>query len=298
MSDFHLFEVVNAIDHELPDGETVVGRSADCDIRLLSSSVSRKHGVFTVEGEQLRYTDLGSSNGSFVNGQAINKPTALQHGDAVIVGEFQFSVTSAAMVTASDDAQATQLSDSGAGDVPAMWSENAGLEQASGTELFADTNASDAVKAYREGRLSTPPLADTARLVGLSESLRGEVFELRADGNDKQNWNIGRDANRADLQLNEASVSGQHAQLARDGARWKIVNWMSTNGTFVNDQKGLSTYLKHGDIIRMGSAELAFELPQPAADSTPEAAVSAPPKVEQAATAKKKGFFARLFGRG
>jgi pSer/pThr/pTyr-binding forkhead associated (FHA) protein len=35
---------------------------------------------------------------------------------------------------------------------------------------------------------------------------------------------------------------------------------MSTNGTFVNGRKGLSTYLKSGDIIRLGSIEFAFEM--------------------------------------
>lgn len=296
MSGFHIYDATNSIDHELPEGKTLVGRGADCDIRVLSSSVSRKHGVFEIAGGELTFSDLGSSNGSFVNGQPVKTAVALRPGDEVLMGDFRFTVThdepSAAAGGGGDDEDATQLAapGGGEGEIPAMWSESAGLEQASGTEFFAESDESEAVQAYRAGKLDLPAPGDVPRLVGLSGGVRGRVFELA--GRDRT-WKIGRETDSVDLTIPDASVSGQHAQLVNEGARWKIVNWMSTNGTFVNGHKGLSTYLKSGDVIRMGSAELAFELPAGAVEEARPAA--------KTGDAGKKGgllgFFRRLFGR-
>jgi pSer/pThr/pTyr-binding forkhead associated (FHA) protein len=295
MSGFHIFDATNSIDHELPEGKTLVGRGADCDIRLLSSSVSRKHGLFEAAGGELTFSDLGSSNGSFVNGQPVKAAVSLRAGDELLMGDFRFTVTGDHRPAAAEagDEDATQLaSPGGEGEIPAMWSESAGLEKASGTQFFSEASESEAIAAYRAGKLDVPPPGNTPRLVGLSGGIKSEVFELRADGD--HTWKIGREAGGVDLVIPDSSVSGQHAQLVNEGARWKIVNWMSTNGTFVNGHKGLSTYLRSGDVIRMGSAELAFELPAGAVEETK-------PAVE-AGDAKKKsgglmGLIRRLFTR-
>lgn len=294
MSGFHLFDATNSIDHELPPGKTTVGRGDDCDIRLLSSSVSRRHGLFEVAGDELSFSDLGSSNGSFVNGQPVKTTVSLHAGDELLMGDFRFTVTGDSRpAAAGGDDEATQLAAPGGGDeIPAMWSESAGLEDASGTQFFAEASESEAVAAYRAGTLDVPPVGGAPRLVGLSGGVKGKVFELGADGD--RTWKIGREAGGVDLVIPDASVSGQHAQLVNEGARWKIVNWMSTNGTFVNGHKGLSTYLKNGDVIRMGSAELAFELPA--------SAVRRPSPEPTDTESEKKdgglmGFLKRLLGR-
>lgn len=293
MSGFHIFDATNSIDHELPPGKTVVGRGADCDIRLLSSSVSRKHGLFEAAGGELTFSDLGSSNGSFVNGQPVKAAVNLRAGDELVMGDFRFTVKhdDESPAAGGGGEEATQLAaPGGEEDIPAMWSESAGLEQASGTEFFAESSESEAVSAYRSGKLDVAPLGDTPRLVGLSGGVQGKVFELKADGD--RSWKIGREAGSVDLVIPDSSVSGQHAQLVNEGARWKIVNWMSTNGTFVNGHKGLSTYLKSGDVIRMGSAELAFELPA--------GAVAETRPMETGGTEKSGGLiatFKRLLGR-
>lgn len=294
MPGFYIFDATNSIDHELPPGKTLIGRGADCDIRLLSSSVSRKHGLFEVAGDELTFSDLGSSNGSFINGQPVKTAVSLRSGDELRMGDFRFTVSGDNRPAAGGggDEEATQLATSGdESGIPAMWSESAGLEKASGTQFFSESSESAAVAAYRAGKLDVPPLGDTPRLVGLSGGIEGKVFELKAGGG--RTWKIGRETGGVDLVIPDASVSGQHAQLVNEGARWKIVNWMSTNGTFVNGHKGLSTYLKSGDVIRMGSAELAFELPAGAAGE-------AKPAADTGGTEKSGGliaFFKRLFGR-
>lgn len=277
MSTFQLFDTTNSIEHELSEGKTVIGRGADCDIRLISSSVSRKHAQLELTGGALMFFDLGSSNGSFVNGQPVTEAVALQNGDQLSMGEIHFAVSSAtaAAADANLDDDATQMmaaakpvstADSQDDPIPSTWSESAGLEQASGTQFgyFDDATDNEGAAAYRAGTLALPPISETARLVGLNGDILGKVFALDGPAADKEQartWKLGREADSVDLVIGHVSVSGQHAQIINEGARWKIVNWMSTNGTFVNDQKGLSTYLQSGDVIRMGSAELAFELP-------------------------------------
>jgi two-component system, NtrC family, response regulator HydG len=51
----------------------LVGQSEACDVRLASADVSRRHAALEVIGNRLRVTDLGSTNGTFVNGIAVGE---------------------------------------------------------------------------------------------------------------------------------------------------------------------------------------------------------------------------------
>lgn len=63
-----------------------VGRDAGCQLRLPLASVSRRHAEFRVDGDVLTVRDLGSSNGTFVNRQAVSGDHALSAGDLVAIG--------------------------------------------------------------------------------------------------------------------------------------------------------------------------------------------------------------------
>lgn len=68
----------------------LIGRSAECDIQILTHFVSRAHAKVTVLGRNnVVIEDLGSTNGVFVNAVRIERQE-LHHGDLVSVGETQF----------------------------------------------------------------------------------------------------------------------------------------------------------------------------------------------------------------
>lgn len=70
---------------------TVIGRGDDCDLRIPVSDVSRKHCRLVKEEGGLHIEDLGSSNGTFRNGERIQE-SLLEPGDHVKIGPVQFVV--------------------------------------------------------------------------------------------------------------------------------------------------------------------------------------------------------------
>ncbi len=76
----------------LGDGVTSLGRHDDCIIRIKSSQVSRKHCEILEAGGTLTVRDLGSSNGTFVNGKRILGQQGLKVGDELTVGSVTLRV--------------------------------------------------------------------------------------------------------------------------------------------------------------------------------------------------------------
>jgi pSer/pThr/pTyr-binding forkhead associated (FHA) protein len=73
-------------EYPLPgDKEIVIGRGGELDIVLVEDMVSRKHAKITTQGGKIVLQDLGSTNGTFVNGEKI-KRARLKEGDRVLIG--------------------------------------------------------------------------------------------------------------------------------------------------------------------------------------------------------------------
>lgn len=68
-------------------GPVVVGRSPSSDIVIPEPFVSATHARFALQGPALVLEDLGSTNGTLVNGRAIADPVTLRDGDEVQVGD-------------------------------------------------------------------------------------------------------------------------------------------------------------------------------------------------------------------
>jgi hypothetical protein len=67
------------------DREIIVGRSSELDMVLVEDMVSRKHAKITTDDSVVTIQDLGSTNGTFVNGEKVRK-AELKDGDRILIG--------------------------------------------------------------------------------------------------------------------------------------------------------------------------------------------------------------------
>jgi len=70
---------------------TIIGRSDDCQIRVRSAGMSRKHCEVLIDGGSVSVRDLGSSNGTFVNQEQVDS-TRVTSGDLISFGGLVFVV--------------------------------------------------------------------------------------------------------------------------------------------------------------------------------------------------------------
>ncbi|HEY7314272.1 MAG TPA: FHA domain-containing protein [Gemmataceae bacterium] len=75
-----------------PLGEYYFGRGAECQVRPNSEWVSRQHCLLRVTETEAYLRDLGSRNGTLVNGELLHEERPLRHGDQVQVGPLVFEI--------------------------------------------------------------------------------------------------------------------------------------------------------------------------------------------------------------
>ena len=71
--------------------KVIVGRREDCGLRIPTADVSRQHCEIVLKGSELIVRDLGSSNGTYVNGKRVAEAKLLA-GDKVSIGPIIFIV--------------------------------------------------------------------------------------------------------------------------------------------------------------------------------------------------------------
>ncbi len=134
---------------EVGDEPLIVGRSADADVVLADRFISRHHARVSRRGEDLVVEDLGSRNGTLVNGTAIEGPVRIGPGDEVVV--------SASVLRLAGGARTTRTS--GLGPVLADLPLPAGTVLRPASELVAESSSVD-------------PSADGGELLRAVERLR------------------------------------------------------------------------------------------------------------------------------
>lgn len=77
---------------EIAEGATLITREQGAGMYLDSTTVSRRHAELRREGSAMTLQDLGSTNGTYVNGERITAETPLKNGDRVQFGDVQFVV--------------------------------------------------------------------------------------------------------------------------------------------------------------------------------------------------------------
>ena len=71
--------------------EVVLGRGAGADIQLEDTFASSRHARIARQGSAMVLEDLGSTNGTFLNGEPLRGPQPLHRGDRVRIGDTEFS---------------------------------------------------------------------------------------------------------------------------------------------------------------------------------------------------------------
>jgi len=258
-------------------GGLTVGRSAECGLRLTEGSPSRQHARLILEGDQLWVEDLGSTNGSFVNGVRIEARTLLKNGDALRfdMEEYTYSTGAAdadktvlrqpatpAMPAAPAAPLVVTATPTPAQQLPPGWTEGAG--QAAGANKTVFQSPQELAEKRRGAAAAAPALApastDVPVLLLASGAATTGRLELKVTGSDKQEWSIGSDAAR-ELCLPVSGVSALHARIVRDGERWKLIDQVSANGTYVNGKRCTMSFLNSGDRVAFGPVECSFVLP-------------------------------------
>ena len=120
-----------------------------------------------------------------------------------------------------------------------------------GTQVFSRDEVSELINQAA----SDEAVHSRAELTGVSSAVSGQSFPLTSS-----RIIVGR-GDHCDLRLEDGSVSSEHARLVRDSGGWRIVNLLSTNGTFVNGQKVSSSAVKDGDRIGFGGVEFILHDP-------------------------------------
>ncbi len=114
------------------DKQATLGRSSEADLQLVDGKVSRQHCRFTAKRGKLEVEDLGSHNGTFVNGERLKAPRQLAPGDEVAVGDSLFVVDGGGDAAVARFGDATLIVTPGSAAAPAL-AADAGAPPAQGT---------------------------------------------------------------------------------------------------------------------------------------------------------------------
>ena len=69
-----------------PDAPAAIGRHSSCELVLRKDDISRRHAEVFQDGDAFRLRDLGSTNGTFLNGEKIDGTASLNAGDKIEIG--------------------------------------------------------------------------------------------------------------------------------------------------------------------------------------------------------------------
>jgi len=93
--------------------EVTLGRSPECSMQLPVAGASRRHATVSWQGERVVLRDLGSTNGTYLNGVRVEGEATLESGDRISIGgvEIRFCcVEAGTAVTQADESRSTVVS--------------------------------------------------------------------------------------------------------------------------------------------------------------------------------------------
>jgi pSer/pThr/pTyr-binding forkhead associated (FHA) protein len=258
----------------------LIGSDPACDLVAARPSVSGHHCRLTQAGDGYLLEDLGSTNGTFVNGTRIASPTRVTPGDAITLGVAvpmpwpEPAGERIALIGRDPDndivldqpvisgRHARIVWDDGQATIEDLGSTNGTFLNAPEHKIkLAPLSAGDTVLFGTFAVPAAKLLADAGLPGALPLLLRGSAMV------------VGRDSG-CDQVLDFPMVSGRHARLSRSGDTFVIEDLGSSNGTFVGgEQIHGPTPVRPGDRIGLGSLMLTFSAEPAPRESEPGEAV-------------------------
>lgn len=192
--------------------DVIIGRSSDLDMVLVEDMVSRQHSRIFTEASELYIEDLGSTNGTFVNGEKVTKKR-LKEGDRILVGTSIIKLVSASEASGGGGMQQPQM--------PAQQPQE--TYQPTATSTFNSRQSGQTtMTGMISGLLEEVPLPDLLQL--FSTSKKSGVLILRSDRDGRIYLRSGR--------LTYALIDGQ-PETPAEKAFYRMLSW--SHGTFMLD---------------------------------------------------------------
>ncbi|MCE9667579.1 FHA domain-containing protein [Myxococcus stipitatus] len=245
--------------------EITIGRQEGNTIRLTERNVSRRHARLVRLNGHVVVEDLGSYNGTRINGERIAGQSPLNEGDLIQIGDYDLALQAEGAANAVG-AITTKVPARRQEPEPESESESTQDEEAPGQEndhtpASADKRRNstsiirlDHVEADRPRKVVDLDEKEAPQLVVLTpDELRGQQFScIRTE------LRIGRTDDN-DITLDHRSLSRTHAKLVReDAGEWRVIDMQSANGMTVNGESYAQATLNSGDIIELGHVKLRF----------------------------------------
>jgi len=206
---------------ELGKASVTLGRATTNDVVLDEGRVSRSHARLECSPTGCQIVDLGSSNGTRVNGVRVDR-AALEVGDVVGIGSAQLRY--------------------GAAEV---------LDEAGLTVIDSEAELEQSID--RESLPMSVGETGVARLVVFTPE---RTWELPLE--DADLVTIGRTGENQ-VVLEQTKVSRRHAQVVRKGDTFLLRDLGSTNGTWLQSERVGEVILQDDDVFRIGDAQLVFK---------------------------------------
>lgn len=224
-------------DVELSSKRVALGRDKSNNIVLDQAGISGFHAELHNEDGKVHIIDIGSTNGSFVNGKKVQGRVELKCWDKVRLDSIELELVDP------DKRRPTEVH---------VAVSDADINNAKATQIRPAVDAPTKTTAMPAIR---------PRLIGESGVVSGRSFELKPPAT------IGRGEENS-IVIEHDTVSTCHARITDDGSGWRIEDLGSTNGSYINNGKITSSPVKHGDKVRFGMVELRFDSGAPAAGKT------------------------------
>jgi pSer/pThr/pTyr-binding forkhead associated (FHA) protein len=274
VAESNAFLVKVGSNREIPlKADTLLGRHADCDVLLTEGHTSRRHARLLLADGNYWLEDLGSSNGTFVNGTRITSRVRLSSGDRLRfdVEEFDFRIPALSPVDPvaappGDDnktiyrppeSAAVVAESSGVFKRPGAWADPDAFDAGANKTRFIDPAQMKQMASAAPPVVPLPSAVDGPHLQVVSGTRAGLNIRLAVGDSGNAEWTIGSQADR-EVQFMDPGVSALHAKIVNEGERWKVLDQMSANGTFVNGKRTNVSYLASGDRVRFGPVECIF----------------------------------------